>query len=363
MQHSKTMLPNIQILRGFAALLVVISHLASALVHAELPNVMPDTSFGYFGVDLFFVISGFIMLHVTEPDSGPQPAARFLLRRMVRIIPLYWLFTTLTLVLTLHAYRHGRLGSFAIWHTIASYLFVPFPEMPGSTDIYPIYDVGWSLNYEMLFYVCFASAMLLAPRFRLPTVAGLFLGLALLGSLVDLPLPLSFWARSNILEFVFGMLVAQALRHGVRMPAWSAVALAAVGVAGVLVFLPYSEDWDALRGLGWGLPAAAIVAAGALVRRAEGNPLTRALEGLGDASYSLYLLHPAFYDGVIVLSRRAIASHDLRFRFLIPIMLIGAIAASFALYRMIERPMTRALQRAIVGRTSVVPATPPAIST
>jgi exopolysaccharide production protein ExoZ len=128
-------LKSIQILRAAAALGVLLDHAGRWL------DVAPIVDIGAAGVDLFFVISGFIMVYTSERLFGQTGAPqRFLARRIIRIVPLYW---TLTAFAALVLFGFGP-------NTLGSYLFIP-------THRGPILTVGWTLNYEMMFYSLFAT--------------------------------------------------------------------------------------------------------------------------------------------------------------------------------------------------------------
>ena len=102
------------------------------------------------GVDLFFVISGFIMVYSSEDLFGARGAWRtFLTRRLVRIVPLYWLTTAITIPL---------MSLTVDWQSLlGSYFFIPYRA--PSNAIVPLHGVGWTLNLEMFFYVIFAAAI------------------------------------------------------------------------------------------------------------------------------------------------------------------------------------------------------------
>lgn len=114
-----------------------------------------------FGVQLFFVISGFVMVYATEPLFGTRRGPFvFLERRIVRIVPLYWVVTTFYLALTLvfAKFDKGYPASFVV----ASYLFIPLARPDGTIE--PLVGQGWSLNYEMLFYAVFALTVIHSRR-------------------------------------------------------------------------------------------------------------------------------------------------------------------------------------------------------
>ena len=148
-------LVSIQYLRATAALLVVVFHCAVHLRRMELPA--DGLAWMASGVDVFFVISGLIMWVTTAARPvGPGP---FLLRRAARIVPLYWLLTSVMVAATLLVPNLRRTAQFDIAHVTASYLFVPWLH-PGLQEVMPILVPGWTLNHEVVFYGLFGLSLI-----------------------------------------------------------------------------------------------------------------------------------------------------------------------------------------------------------
>lgn len=295
-------LDYLQVFRALAASMVAISHMAKEIMHRPLfasSVVLPHMRSFTFGVDIFFVISGFIMVYTTRNAAGGlSDSQAFLKRRLIRIVPVYWLFTTLFLaVVTLDASRlhHPTTDMLQI---VGSYLFLPVPR-PGDGVMEPIIGVGWTLNYEMFFYLVFA-ALLLLPRSRLLTRLILaFVGLCIAGLAISPSLVcLWYWTRSNILEFLYGAIIAEVFLRSVKIPIWLCVLLGAVAITGwQLAFVHYSagvED-QTIRGVVWGIPAGLLVASVSLCPQARrllsASPRLAPVIAVGDCSYSLYLCH------------------------------------------------------------------------
>lgn len=339
---------NIQVLRAIAAFLVVVGHSVheTEAISAVVGRPAVDLSFVYwgFGVDIFFVISGFIMVYTSVDLFGRPGAWRiFLARRLTRIVPLYWLLTTALLIGALLAPRLLNVPIGDWQHVLASYLFIPSFRIPG--EIRPVMALGWTLNMEMFFYVLFAGALFLPLRKGIAALALVLVGLAIVG-IVFRPeqVLLAFWTQSIILEFLFGCLLAVAYLNGARLTAPVAIAMGALGFAGMLripgfdgqILLP-----DALR---WGIPALLIVAAAALLHsESTSSRMTLWLVALGDASYSLYLAHPfilrPFRNLWISLVGGAVP--------LAAYVAVAALVATFGsilVYRWVERPLLRWLQ-------------------
>ncbi len=282
---------SIQVLRALAALMIVLLHtlLEAKSIHF-LPQIRLDRSSTLnMGVDLFFVISGFVIaLSSTDLFQQAGGARRFLLRRMARVIPLYWTATTLFLIVMFFSpdVLHSEAGS--RWDVLRSYCFIPY-----GPDLSPVYKLGWTLNYEMFFYVCFASVLFL-PRVR--AVVGLtilFWGLTVAG-MVFRPenSMLRFWTGSIILEFVMGAWIGLAFVRQIKISRFWAATVMTLAVALVLSGV-WSDPGGLLgRSLCWGLPGALFVAGSTLGDFTANFAGLTPLVYLGDASYTLYLCHP-----------------------------------------------------------------------
>lgn len=344
---SERLIP-VQALRALAAVLVVIAHAAfdADAVAARLGRPVMGVAqlFDWtFGVHLFFVISGFVMAISARGFGEPGAPARFLLRRIVRIAPLYWLLTAVVLAgaAAAPALMNTPLGGF--WLPLASILFIPVARSNG--EIRPVLGQGWTLNYEMFFYVAFALAMLL-PRRR--AFLALTVGLATLvwlgRGLTTADPVLYTWTDGLLIEFLFGLWLGAARLEGLRVGRGAAVALALAGAAAALWLDPSRARVEAPVFVLSGLPAAMLVAAAGLAPPIgrEGVGL-RLAHLLGDASYSLYLVHPFVIRVTREIWLRLVGDAAPPWVF-IPALVLISVLVGIALYRLVERPMTRALQ-------------------
>ena len=159
----------IQYLRGIAALMVVWHHSSSQI--PALNRFFPGSS-GAHGVDLFFVISGFIMA-VTTTGAGLTPL-QFLRRRVVRVVPLYWILTLAMVGLALVAPSLFRTLKVTADTLVQSLLFIPHFSTSFTDKAWPLLVPGWTLNYEMYFYVILAVILLLPAAWRMSTLAAFF---------------------------------------------------------------------------------------------------------------------------------------------------------------------------------------------
>ena len=291
-----TYLVNVQVLRFFAAALVVFAH-----VGVEVGNVAGRTGQSFqqiglidwgLGVDIFFVISGFIMYYMMHDRFGaPGAPADFLRRRIIRIVPLYWICTTLMLAALLAAPQLINNNGLDPRHVLASYAFLPWPRSDG--ELFPILSLGWTLNYEMLFYAIFAGALLLPRRSGLAALVAVFVLLVAAGQIAPPgAFLLKFWGDPIIGEFLLGAGVAALFLGGRRLSGRVALALLVAGVAMAMAAFQtslYEHVWRLVTG---GIPAALIVAAAVMGPSLRETLPTRALALGGDASYALYLTHP-----------------------------------------------------------------------
>ncbi len=339
---------SIQVLRALAAMAVAVSHFQFDLQRTfGLGAALPRLGYGNAGVDLFFVISGFVMVYASEPLFGRRdgPAA-FFVRRLIRIVPIYWLVTTLYVALAFSLPGHKI--TYSAQHIIASYVFIPWPRTDGVMQ--PVVGQGWTLNYEMLFYAVFALAIV-APRRVAVALVALVLGVAvLIGTLVSLPEPLAFWCDPMLLEFVFGMGLGLAYREGVRLRPIGGWLLILAGLVGF--WLAPWPDWgySGTRFLTWGLPAVLMVAGAAFGQLCVSRHWWPVVL-LGEASYALYLLHSipvrAVLQGAGWLKLDIAAAPWLY----LGLATTGAIALAVAVHLAFERPVTRALRRLAGGGT------------
>jgi len=275
------MLYSLQALRAFAAWVVVCHHFMQIFFDFKASGPIGQllTDRGAVGVDIFFVISG-LVIYLSTRDKTIEPR-QFLLNRVLRIVPAYWFYTLAMAGLLLVASRWMPHQEFDWHHLLLSLLFVP-AENPGGYGLYPTLNVGWTLNFEMFFYLLFGLAFLVRQRHQLLLVTvALLLVSEVLGRLGVLS---RFYNNDIIYEFLLGIGLGVLYRRGlIREGIWMPLALLAV--AGYAIYhLDASQ-----RLLHWGLPSALVVLAFvSLEPLFAGN---RLLKALGDCSYSVYLIH------------------------------------------------------------------------
>lgn len=296
-----------------------------------------DTQLGPFGVKIFFVISGFVMWFTTAgEDISPM---LFWRRRLVRIVPIYWLFLSLLVAIALSAPQYLKSTEITSESVIKSFLFIPHYH-DVQKFIAPILIPGWSLNYEMFFYFIFGIVLLIRPvALRAIMTAVILWSLALLGLFLSPEGAVAAtYTSPYLLLFFDGIILAMIYRTynvdslvlGLILISIGAV-LGSVGVPGDLGRL------DNFVGLSPALIVAGALALEPAIRRAPSVILHTA----GDASYSIYLSH-LFFLRLSELSWRHIvgfSSSEVLEVTYVAAAFIFAIAGGIAVHYLIERPM------------------------
>lgn len=347
MNRSTSSLLSIQALRGFAALYVVVFHSGLALAHADIPALAWLTTHvikrGHVGVDVFFVISGFIIAWVAIlGPKGPEPPGEFLVKRAFRLVPPYWLMSVL---------HSTWLNPVSTGVLLTSLAFLPQANTDAPYFGYPALYVGWSLNYEVFFYALCAVGLALFGRRALAVVAlGLFTTTVIIPfwhdglvqrnpeALYDWATPLQAMAANPlVLEFLLGAGLGwlyAAHRH--RLTPALARVLMVLGVATfVLSVIGPVPKFDLV---GRGLPAGALLVGMVAMEHCGTLRVPRMAVWLGEISYALYLVHPSVIESthrvVGVLAPEWIGTQLMLFA--INLGLTVALAA--LLHRYVEQP-------------------------
>lgn len=359
---SRDRFDGIQQLRAIAVLLVVLCHMEMTLARPQYVGF--DVAGGWLtagaiGVDLFFVVSGFIMFHTTDGlTAGPGRAARFMANRAIRILPFMWCCVLMYLAIALAL--HGR--GVDLWPYLRSMLLYPVGELAP-------WEV-WSLRHEMLFYAVVACA-LWGRSGRI--ILGVFIvGAVPSGWWIDRgpkgpvePWLAVLWSPRANLAFGAGLLVGW-LHRGwpvplqVRQAPWapgvllcSAPLLLALGEAMPATVvgerLPVGLPSDLQRAILLVPVLGAMVYCGALIEPARGWH-GRLVVGVGDASYSIYLTHIVF----ITAMAKLVAAGGLRLSPWVTVLVAVplALAAGWLVHRWVERPLLRHLRARWLAKPS-----------
>ncbi|MDD1976043.1 MULTISPECIES: acyltransferase family protein [Pseudomonas] len=332
-QAADDKLDSVQMLRAIAALAVVFFHI-------------PLFRNGDWGVDIFFVISGFIMALVTA-----QSGSYFFSKRLIRVVPLYWLGTlgVFGVALVLPSLLDNTTAD--VTGLVKSLLFIPYQK---GEHVQPLLYLGWTLNFEMFFYAVFALSMAISHRYRLLICSLVLLTLVGLGHLVTFEALLArFYTQQILAEFVLGM---GCYAVYARTAAWRSAgpshgartALIVVGLV-ALAYMPFGGELTASlgRALGWGLPATVVFLA--LVHGLAGLRLPALLVLIGDASYSLYLFHPyvlkVFNKVFHVFDTPGVLAYVMT-----PVSIALCCLVAIGIYRLVELPVTRWLRVVFIDR-------------
>jgi peptidoglycan/LPS O-acetylase OafA/YrhL len=332
---------SIQAGRGIAALLVVVHHIAQK-AHALSGGAIPLFDFGIVGVDIFFMISGFIIYFVTANKTMTH--IEFMEKRIVRVFPLYWGLSLLALLVLIfkpnlinsNAQQPTDIAaSFFLWPTAAPYLV----------------NNGWTLTYEIIFYGLWALVALPTATRKtayiacLVLAAGSFTGL-LLG--ID-PKVINF---SLFIEFAFGVAVGVAFKKGLfRQNIPAGIGLAAAGAFLASLAISQGLGSGQLRGYALAIPSAmmfiGIIWLGSFWKK------TRTVLAIGDSSYSLYLFHPFVLVGIPIAVKLLGLSSPASILAVSIVVGVAAIAASHMVYRFVEFPLTQMMRGMIRSARSI----------
>ncbi len=298
---------SIHYLRAVAALMVVVFHIHTGvdLMRADIEHIRWLRG----GVDIFFVISGFVMVAATQ-GKATTPRA-FFVRRCQRVIPLYWLATVIMMA--------SLKGEFLF--KLASMLFIPMVH-PVSGALQPVVEPGWTLNYEMFFYLLFALSLSIREKWRFAALAGCLIALAALPLVIRPVGNLGFYTNTIMLEFLFGMAIAKFRLKGT-------VLLVPAGLLAMYILHPLTN----YRILSLGIPAACVVI-GAIGIEHKIRP-NRALNLLGDASYAMYIFH-IMALGLAIKYWPRLGLDDMLFA---PVAVMFVILLAVALHLLLERPI------------------------
>lgn len=353
---------SIQYLRGLAALLVLLAH---SILHPLTQPAFEVVRIGAFGVAMFFVISGFIM--VTISGDGAFDRLGFYTRRIARVVPLYW---TATFAIALVAWVAPGLfknTEVSLRQLILSLLFIPHYRPNG--EIVPLLKLGWTLNLEMFFYACFGLLAPLGAIRRVVILTLLFVGLAIVGMTVPLTSAiLRAYTMFDLVSFTIGMWIGivnlkgwtpSASRAGPMSMLTLALAVLLLGLGfGVSFDLPPTPVVTALLATG----SAALLLFGLGVEKRLRHWRLAAL--MGDASYSLYLIHMYFVGASVVVVHKIVP--NLPLPLLVLIAVASGIAGGIATHLMVEKPLIRLFRRPraapAAAAHAVIPPPPDGIS-
>lgn len=308
---------SIEALRFIAAIMVVLAHI-------------PSVGIGVFGVDIFFIISGFIMLFSTDRDRE-----KFLLKRCIRVLPIYYIFTLGVFLISLLYPNVLNTTTSNPVHLLKSLFFIPFDKNGGGC--YPVLFLGWTLNYEMYFYSVFYLGLLINHKYR-GLVCSLLLTVIYIICRRTTEAPFSFYGSTIVFEFILGMLLYETLI------ALNYKSISVMLLSQVFVFC-LAGDIKSHRLFYYGYPSLFLCAVFLIGTQKVKMPSY--LVALGGSSYSLYLSHPY----IIKLIDKSTGSFSRGcYESMVATLLVMIIANGIAIvvYNTIEKPLTQSLRKHLV---------------
>ncbi|SDM19901.1 Peptidoglycan/LPS O-acetylase OafA/YrhL, contains acyltransferase and SGNH-hydrolase domains [Methylobacterium phyllostachyos] len=328
---------NLQALRAYAAVSVVMHHiLFSVQNYLAVGLIARDYMVGSTGVHVFFVISGYV---ITLTTRKMESISSFIHLRFSRVVPVYWLLTALTALMVLCGFKLFGLHDIKPSSIAASFFFLP--DFVNGQLIKPILFVGWTLEYEIFFYFLFGLCMVFKRNLDALIVSSLILMLWISAHFIQNEY-IDFYGDDLILCFVLGIAIFFAEKH-VTLPATACYFGLCAGFVGLFTI---DVDHLAFKNL-IVVGASALLVFSALQLETNRKTVGRGfISRQGDASYSLYLIHPFVLQFIgklsIVFGLNTTASGLLITAIA---MLVFSIAVGYIFHRTIERRLIRAFRQ------------------
>lgn len=372
-------LNSIQFLRAIAALLVVYVHsidLQMGFGVSKQQNFFYLQNFGAIGVDLFFVISGFIITYVANKYTGIEQGFQFLNKRFKRINPVYYIASLLFFAISILHLWVTKKAVLIYWDAKISSFFDTILIVPVSDSFLkfsPLLIIGWSLAFEWLFYIIFFLLIISKIRNK-ELFFGLFIGiLVTMGYLLKIPdLRYIFVTNPIMLEFLIGIIICRLYLKFSQIPTWISVTTLTIGISSYILLIIFgfgslSELMAVLSGqlsmkrfLLWGIPSA-FIAFGCIFLE-KNNRVTKVWNNkwillAGDASYSIYLMHLTTFSLFTILYEKV--------GFFIPadlaviVQVVVATIISIGFYKWVEKPLIQAAQKHTKKELDVIPTSIP----
>lgn len=362
-------LNSIQFLRAVAVLLIVYAGSMDLQMQFSWSNQQDFyhlQKFGAIGIDLFFVISGFIITYSSYNYTGAAQGARFLTKRFFRINPVYYITSLVFFgVALIQGWKDN--SSIQIDKTINSAIDTML-IIPSSGDVHsykPMLDIGWPLSFGWLFYILFFLLILSKTRYKVLFMGIILTGLVALGYLKKtIDYRIIFITNPIILEFLLGVLIAWLYLRIKTILKFIPTTCILIALLSYIALIAYSNNvpisdkiWNLYGFVGmrrfliWGIPSAFLVA-GCLFME-KNNQLARLwnnkwLQLTGNASFSIYLVHITVFSLLTMLYKGTgfFLNPDLA----IWLQLALAVFVSICFYKLVEKPL---LERALKIRKPI----------
>ena len=358
MNDGKQKLASLQILRGLAAVWVVVYHLeflAAQYYHVSLGISLVHA--GQLGVHLFFVLSGFIIFWIHGQDAGNASDIRsYYLKRVTRIYPLLIVLNVVKLAYMAVSGYGVRQDKFDLSSMLGSFLLLP------TTANYLI-DVTWSLTYEIWFYLGFGILLLLgrSALYRLGIGYGLLIMALNLPGVPQLEGLAHFIFDPRIMEFILGCVIAFSLRRQAGEKTITSFSCLIFGMTGIAIglFMGLDETLSPLCScLYWGIAFGGLLFGCLLLERTLDFSKLRLGILLGDASYSIYLAHSLTLNALAILFQKLLPSASGTALWLILAACgVAGLVSGVACYFWIERPLHHFFRDRIKKNCRVAPTT------
>ena len=330
---------TIQLLRYFSALLVVFTH-STFYINSRMNVDFPIMNFGAQGVNIFFVISGFVMISSSKALTDERQAfSEFFLSRLIRIVPLYWALNFLKI--SMYFLIPGVLfAQPTVTNVISSLLFLPSKNANGMVEAF--YGVGWTLNFEMAFYLLFGTTMLFFRRHYLYLMMGVLIAAAIISKFVSKEqIALFTLLNPIVLNFLWGIVIGCLLHKKIEIPTVISISMIGFG----LFDLFYVFDFYLFE-----LEYAFLVGGFVFLENKKSILIPYHFVRGGDFSYSLYLIHPMIGVLVTVILVKLGITIPL---VALPLIMLACIFGGFVTHEWVEKPITSRLRaKFLSGRSA-----------
>ena len=263
---------NIQTLRFISAFFVILVHL-------------PLFGFGAWGVDIFFIISGFIICYITD-----QSYDNFLTKRLIRIVPIYWALTFIIFLISIFFPFLLNNTSANYIHLFKSLFFIPFDK--NGIGHFPVLFLGWSLNYELLFYLIFFISIKINYKYREYICSALIILLYLISKIfAENNFIFKVYSNSIILEFIYGMFAYKLYLNKTSLVDFFKFNHKGIVVySSIIIATFFLNYYNFPRVLSYGIPSLLLFIF--FLFSLKENFFHNNFVLLGDSSYVIYLIHP-----------------------------------------------------------------------
>lgn len=352
---------TIQVLRAIASLIVVYVH-AIIIAESTNDNISLFTSFyhfrdfGAFGVDIFFVLSGFIITYTSkERYKLFEDKVTFLKRRVYRVYPVYWIVLMIFVLLIIVKEFVNNLYPGIILDIehiqtseLISSIFL-YPHLVGNS--FAVYlPSAWTLTYEIIFYITSFLSILIFSRISLRGIVLIsLLSYFFFGLFIDNTLLNYVFGNTLIIEFVYGVIIAKIYlldKEIIKNKNWVFIFYISIILYILTLFIPieHGSNINPYRFIYWGIPAFILVLSCVFLNKKYSKSLPISLIFIGDASYSIYLTHVAITLPISNKIFSVLGLNDyLYFDFYILILVLVSVAFGSLFYLIIERPLLKTI--------------------